>query len=102
MTATVFLAICILGCDFLLCALYQWTYGEKRRGLSRNSNPRTQPAQNSTQPFVISPRKPAPAANREVRGNRGLVASGRTMAFSPRHEVQAYRRIATSFAQAKH
>lgn len=33
MSATVFLAICILGCDALLYFLFQWTYGEKRRGL---------------------------------------------------------------------
>jgi len=31
MSLTVFLAICILGCDFLLYALFQWIYGEKRR-----------------------------------------------------------------------
>ena len=37
MSVTVFLAICILGCDFLLYVLFQWTYGEKRRGLSRRS-----------------------------------------------------------------
>jgi hypothetical protein len=44
MTATVFLAFSILGLDFLLYALFQWTYGErrwKRRRLRSNSLPTT-------------------------------------------------------------
>ena len=39
MSITVFLAFCILGCDFLLYALYQWIYGEKRRNRPRRSAP---------------------------------------------------------------
>jgi len=35
MSVTVFLAICILGCDFLLYVLYQWIYGEKHRKHAR-------------------------------------------------------------------
>jgi hypothetical protein len=35
MSVTVFLAICILSCDFLLYILFQWIYGEKRRERSR-------------------------------------------------------------------
>lgn len=35
MSLTVFLAICILGCDLLLYILFQWIYGEKRRENSR-------------------------------------------------------------------
>ncbi len=35
MSVTVFLAICILSCDFLLYILFQWIYGEKRRDRSR-------------------------------------------------------------------
>ena len=31
MSITVFLAFCILGCDFLLYVLFQWIYGEKHR-----------------------------------------------------------------------
>jgi hypothetical protein len=30
MSLTAFLALAILGCDFLLYVLFQWTYGEKR------------------------------------------------------------------------
>ena len=35
MSFTVFLAISILGCDFLLYVLFQWVYGEKHRKVSR-------------------------------------------------------------------
>jgi hypothetical protein len=37
MSITMFLAFCILGCDFLLYALYQWIYGEKHRNRPRRS-----------------------------------------------------------------
>lgn len=37
MSAIGLLAVCILGCDALLYFLFQWTYGEKHRGLARRS-----------------------------------------------------------------
>jgi hypothetical protein len=37
MALMVFLAFCILGCDFLLYFLFQWVYGEKRRKHPRRS-----------------------------------------------------------------
>jgi len=35
MPLTIFLAFGILGCNFLLCVLFQWTYGEKHRKHAR-------------------------------------------------------------------
>ena len=35
MSLTMFLAFAILGCDFLLYALFQWIYGEKHRNHAR-------------------------------------------------------------------
>ncbi len=35
MSVTIFLAICVLGLDFMIYALFQWTYGDKRRALAR-------------------------------------------------------------------
>jgi hypothetical protein len=35
MSLTVFLALCILGLDFMIYALFQWIYGEKRRAFAR-------------------------------------------------------------------
>ncbi len=40
MTLTLFLALSILGLDFLLYALFQWTYGERRRKRVRPRAPR--------------------------------------------------------------
>jgi hypothetical protein len=50
MSFTVFLAISILGCDFLLYVLFQWVYGEKRRKVSRRRPASTQ------QPFTLAHR----------------------------------------------
>jgi len=53
MSITVFLAFCILGCDFLLYVLFQWTYGEKRRNrLHRSATRRENPA--AKDPRVLS------------------------------------------------
>jgi hypothetical protein len=58
MSLTVFLAFCILGCDFLLYALFQWIYGEKhrkhaRRIAARRERHRALSAQEVAEPKVI-------------------------------------------------
>jgi len=35
MSLTVFLALCILGLDFMIYAFFQWIYGDKRSALAR-------------------------------------------------------------------
>jgi len=35
MSLTVFLALCVLGVDFMIYTLFQWTYGDKRSALAR-------------------------------------------------------------------
>jgi hypothetical protein len=35
MGLTVFFAFCILGVDFMVYVLFQWTYGDKRRSIAR-------------------------------------------------------------------
>lgn len=59
MSLTVFLALCILGCDFLLYVLFQWIYGEKhrkhaRRIAARRERHRTLSAKEVVQPKVIA------------------------------------------------
>jgi len=102
MSATVFLAICILGCDFLLYVLFQWTYGEKRRGLSRRSRtPKAGVNQPDARPFLVSSRRsPVRSAQRVQMMSQGIAKDedGDQGQFS---EVRAYKRIAASFAQAK-
>jgi hypothetical protein len=64
MSLTVFLAFCILGCDFLLYVLFQWTYGEKhrkhaRRSAARRETRRTLSGKQVEEPSVLSfPQRP--------------------------------------------
>ena len=105
MSATVFLAICILGCDFLLYFLYQWTYGEKRRGLSRRSaRPKSGVNQPDARPFLVTASKSAARGTHYLGSTRPRITKASTgTASSSAHfvEARAYRRIAASFAHAK-
>lgn len=102
MSATVFLAICILGCDFLLYALFQWTYGEKRRGLSRRSRtPKTAMDTPDARPFLVASRKSAAAGVQRLQTSRRRTTNENVSDLGHLTEVRAYRRIAASFAQAK-
>jgi|ERR1700722_982564 len=103
MSVTLFLALCILGCDFLLYVLYQFTYGEKRRGLSRRSKASkhatiTQP---DARPFLVASRRGATARGHQLRSMRRRTTREEVTDPSQFSEIKAYRRIASSFAQAK-
>lgn len=102
MSITVLFAICILSCDFLLYVLYQWTYGEKRRGLSRKSQRRRRSAaQQKVRPFPVPNRRNATEQKLAYRSkNRGTSEAG-AVASWPQMELRAYRRIVSSFAHAK-
>lgn len=39
MSLNVFMGICVLACDFLIYAFFQWTFGEKRRESVRTHPP---------------------------------------------------------------
>jgi hypothetical protein len=103
MSVTVFLAFCILGCDFLLYVLYQFTYGEKRRGLSRRSTAPKHAAMNQpdARPFLVASRRSTTGKDQRLLSI--LQRTAREEAADPAqfNEVRAYRRIASSFAQAK-
>jgi hypothetical protein len=99
MSATLFLAFGILGCDFLLYVLFQWTYGERRRGLSGRSKARkTLITQPDPRPFLVAARRSAAGAVQRPESVRQLEENHDPGQF---REVQARRRIAASFAQAK-
>ena len=102
MSATLFLAFCILGCDFLLYFLFQWTYGEKRRGLARRSSaPKGAMNQPDARPFLIASRKGASGGGRQVQSGSRQIVGRETGAFGPFNEIRAHRRIAASFARVK-
>ena len=102
MSATLFLAFCILGCDFLLYFLFQWTYGERRRGLTRRSRaPKGAMNQPDARPFLIASRKGASGGGRQVQSRSRQIVARETGAFGPFNEIRAHRRIAASFARVK-
>lgn len=103
MSAAVFLAFCILGCDFLLYVLYQLTYGEKRRGLSRRSKAPKHPAMNQpdVRPFLVASRRGATGTSQRFPSMHQRAAKEEATNPGQFGEVRAYRRIASSFAQAK-
>jgi hypothetical protein len=103
MSATVFLAFCILGCDFLLYVLYQFTYGEKRRGLSRRSKATEHALMNQPdpRPFLVASRRSSTARSQRFSSTRQHNVREVTIDQSQFNEARAYRRIASSFAQAK-
>jgi len=64
MSVTVFLALCILGMDFLIYALFQWTYGEKRSALARRvAAHRETCKEQPPRPFVVASQKRSSAAS---------------------------------------
>ncbi len=60
MSITAFLTMCILGIDFLIYAMFQWTLGDKRRALERRlAGARKNPLdlnEKARRPFVINSR----------------------------------------------
>jgi hypothetical protein len=52
MSLTVFLALCVLGLDFMTYVLFQWIYGEKRRGFARQIAARKRARKNQSR-FVV-------------------------------------------------
>jgi hypothetical protein len=103
MSATVFLAFCILGCDFLLYVLYQFTYGEKRRGLSRRSKASKHATMNQpdARPFLVASRGNSTARDQRLPSMRQRTAREEATDPGQFSELRAYRRIASSFAQVK-
>jgi hypothetical protein len=60
MSLTVFLALCVLGIDFMIYLLFQWIYGDKRRALTRKiAAHRNALAEPSPRPFLVTSRKAA-------------------------------------------
>jgi hypothetical protein len=56
MSLTVFLAICVLGLDFMIFVLFQWLYGEKNRNRFRRSAARRHAAHSQTPLYYVASR----------------------------------------------
>jgi hypothetical protein len=105
MSITVFLAFCILGCDFMLYVLFQWLYGDKRRVLARKlaalkSDIKVQ----KPQPRLISSVQGAIGTERlpqAVKQSAAKRDSTGPAILRPYNEPFAYRRITAAFAQSR-
>src|SRR5580700_6581128 len=64
MSLTVFLAICVLGLDFMIFVLFNWLYGERNRNRFRRSASRRHHAHSQT-PYTAFPER---VNRREVQG----------------------------------
>jgi hypothetical protein len=105
MTLTVFVAICILGCDLLIYFLFQWAVGEKRRGKRRRAR---QMAPGRESDLVVvhgagqsaqQPRKVVPYRNSARL--YGLGSEGACGRPEPVTEEMVYRRRMAAFAGLK-
>jgi hypothetical protein len=97
MSLTVFLAFCILGCDFMLVVLFQWLYGEKHRGLKARRAPHKQAAPPSPLYWVHAKRSSQtnPSTSKSpAKPSRGNVTKSNSPASTVRSEEElAYQRI---------
>jgi hypothetical protein len=84
MSLTVFIALSILGCDFLIYFLYRWLLGEKRSLRSSSANA---PRPSASKPPVI----PFPQSANASRSGSHL----------HRAERLAHQRIAASFVRSR-
>jgi hypothetical protein len=54
MSLTLFLGLCILGLDFMIYVLFQWTYGDRRNQMARKlAAYRSTMKEQAPRPFVV-------------------------------------------------
>ena len=97
MSLTVFLAICILGCDLLIYFLYEWAFGESnriRKGREQSRPTSSAEAHRLDEQHVSTTR----VVEMRRRYRRPAVAWPRPNAHQ---EQLAYRRLAASYAPIK-
>ena len=103
MSLTVFLAICILGCDVLIYFLYEWAFGESKRIRKRHAGSRPwATSEEASAGNELRTERNSPGAARVIGMDR---KRGNPTAASARPNVHeerlAYRRLATSFVPLK-
>jgi hypothetical protein len=108
MPLTLFMAICILGCDVLIYFLFLWTLGEKSHIKRRRLGPKRRIASGQeTELFVV----PVPKKTSVQRTNalqyakrehpKRLLPERKTVESRLIDEETAYRRRAVAFASPK-
>jgi hypothetical protein len=58
MSVNIFMGLCVLGVDFLIYVLFQWTYGDKRRAMQKKlAEQRKAMEVEKSRPFLVPSRK---------------------------------------------
>jgi hypothetical protein len=92
MSLTIFLALCILGSDFMIYALFQWIYGEKRRAFARQVAARNRARKDpSNSPFLIVAKAAALHTPRPRRVDRSRKRTANNRPFEVHHGPLASR-----------
>jgi len=79
MSLGIFLTLCILGVDFLIYVLFQWTYGDKRAGTQRKlAAQREAMKQQAAKPFLVSSQRGRPETQARLQKIRARMAKGKS------------------------
>lgn len=103
MSLTLFVTLCVLGCDLLIYFLYQWALGERRRTLMRKAVSRQRAealANRQLRPMVVAESSATARPVDAMGAKRRPRPDSRRIANRYSEEL-AYRRVAASFAQSK-
>lgn len=77
MSLTIFIAVCVLGIDFLIYVLFQWTFADKRRALQKKLAEQRQALQSSpARPFLVTSRKVGPQTQARLQKVRERMTTG--------------------------
>lgn len=105
MPLTLFMAICILGCDVLIYFLFQWTLGEKGRTRRRRGGTKRRVASGQeTELFVVpTPKKTSVQRAKTLpytkhKQPKRSLPERRSVEARPITDEIAYRRRAAAFA----
>ena len=102
MSLTIFLAICILGCDVLIYFLYEWAFGESKRIRKRHARSCLwATSEETTVGHQLHAERKAPSTTQVIEMNRERGNQTAVSAWPKVHEEVAYRRLANSLAQWK-
>src|SRR5262249_37617014 len=108
MPLTLFMAICILGCDVLIYFLFQWTLGEKGRTRRRRCGAKRKLDSGQKSPlFVVRAQKKTPRQRAKVlpytkhESSNPALPTRKSVGPHPVDEETAYRRRVAAFASPK-
>jgi uncharacterized membrane protein YccC len=71
-----FITLAILGLDFLIFALFQWTFGDKRRALQRKLQACRQAQEQPKRPYLVGSHKPGAVTQERLQKVRERMSGG--------------------------